>query len=61
MSGGWIPQLESYIVTMLPSWYYNYLPVPDAEYKSAWWCHYNDTGATPWGQDRCPAGAVSAM
>ena len=38
------------------SWYYNYLPVPDAEYTTPWWCHYNDTGAVPAGPHRWVAG-----
>ena len=24
------------------SWWYNYLPVPDAEYKTPYWCTYED-------------------
>ena len=38
-----------YIFTSQPSidssWFYNYLPIPDAYYKNTWWCHFNDTGA----------------
>ena len=30
------------------SWWYNYLPVPDAEYKTPYWCTYED-GSKPTG------------
>jgi len=35
------------------SWFYNYLPIPDAYYKNSWWCHFNDTGATPGNRKLC--------
>merc|ERR1711874_736480 len=33
------------------SWWYNYLPVPEAEYHSKWWCMWH-TGSRPTGEDR---------
>ena len=33
------------------SWWYNYLPVPEAEYWNKWWCMWH-TGSRPTGEDR---------
>jgi len=36
------------------SWWYNYLPVPEADYKNAWWCM--KPGETPFTPDAKPQG-----
>ena len=42
------------ILTSVISWWYNYLPVPEASVHNKWWCMYPDQ--TPFTPDARPEG-----